>query len=109
MSAVFYDVVAACALVVSIVCTILILHPKYDDGLMGRVALALIAIAGYARAAVMIQGNGEPSSNIGALLWIGLCIFLCRHYRNFYQRKDLPAADKVKTGKVTRKSILKEN
>jgi len=89
------DLVVFCALVVFVVCCVLVLHPDYEDGLIGRVALAVIAVASFGRFATVISGTSEAVSNVGSLLWIGLAAFLTRHMCNFLKRKDAPGARKI--------------
>lgn len=95
MNIILTEFVALCALSVSVICTMLILHPQYNDGILGRIALSLIAIAGYARAMTIISGTSMSISNVGAMLWVGLSIFMIRHYMNFHKRKDCPDSDVV--------------
>jgi hypothetical protein len=95
MTSILTELVALCALAVSVVCTLLVLHPKYNDGILGRLGLSAIAIAGFARAATVLSGASYEVSNVGALLWIGLAIFLLRHFRNFHKCKNRPDADPV--------------
>ena len=95
MSILLTEFVALCALAVSVVCTLLVLHPQYNDGIIGRLGLTLIAIAAFARAATVISGTSYTVSNVGAMLWIGLAIFMLRHLNNFYRRKDCDESDSV--------------
>lgn len=95
MTVLLTEFVALCALAVSVVCTLLVLHPQYNDGFIGRFGLTLIAIAGFARAATIISGTSHDVSNVGALLWVGLSIFMLRHLSNFYRHKDCAQSDEV--------------
>ena len=88
-------IVQFATLIVCAICVVLVLHPQYNDGFFGRVGLAMVGVASFARAATIISGIHQPVSNIGTLLWIGLALFLARHFRNFYLRKDRIDSDNV--------------
>ena len=83
-----------CSIIVSLICTFLVFHHQYNDGLVGRLGLAMMAIAAYARVGNIISGVNQPS-NIGTLLWIGLAIFLLKHVTTFLKFKDGPNARKM--------------
>lgn len=74
--------VALAALCVALVAVALVLHPDYEDGLIGRVGLAAIAIAGAARSLNLLLDGGHASP-IGVLLWFGLVLFFARHAYRF--------------------------
>lgn len=78
--------VAVCA-----ACVMLIFHHDYEDGLLGRVGLSLIALASFATVirAVDTWIDDLPlriPENTMLLLWCGLTIFLCRHVWRFLRR-----------------------
>lgn len=76
--------VAPCALSVFLVCLSLVLHPDYEDGLIGRIALAAMAVAGITRFMdIVAAGAATPIAHIGVLLWIGLALFMMRHLYRF--------------------------
>lgn len=76
--------VVFCALTVSMVSTLLVLHRDYEDGLLGRIGLSFMALAGSARAMhLLIHGLDMPSNPIAVLLWIGLALFMVRHLYRF--------------------------
>lgn len=93
---VFLDIVSLCALIVGVICVFLVLHPQYNDGLFGRLGLVIIGISAFARAANLFTGDSPPVSNIGAMLWIGLAIFLSRHLSIFMLHKDKADARPMK-------------
>lgn len=73
-----------CAVLVAAVCVILVLHKDYEDGLVGRISLSFIGVAGVARAMQLIASEFDRAvSPIGVLLWIGLAIFFARHLYRF--------------------------
>lgn len=77
-------VVAAAALAVFLICLVLVLHPDYEDGLVGRIALATIALAALARFLAIAGGDWQMQFNsIAFLLWVGLALFLGRHLYRF--------------------------
>lgn len=85
-------VIFGCAAVVFVVCTALILHRHYEDGIVGRVALALLAVAAFARClaiaqAWMGQAPETQFNSIALLVWIGLALFLARHLLRFLRRR----------------------
>ena len=85
-------IIGVASLVVLIVSTLLVLHQDYEDGLIGRVGLALMAMAAMARFAGVLDavwhGHGILISHVGIILWVGLAIFLTRHaYRFMSWRK----------------------
>lgn len=72
------------AWVVLLVCVVLMLHPHYEDGLLGRLALAVIALAAYGRAGVIWErGFDIYLSWVAIALWCGLALFLGRHLYRF--------------------------
>ncbi len=81
-------VLASAALVCGI-CTVLVFHPDYDDSLLRRFALALLA-----------DGFARSYSNVAIIVWFGLCLFLIDHFYNFLKkskagkRKQRRAEDK---------------
>ena len=79
-----------CASIVFAVCVVLVFHKDYEDGLIGRLALALIGIASLARIIGILESGFEVRlSPITITLWTGLAIFFGRHiYRFLRWRKD---------------------
>lgn len=73
--------------VVTAVCVTLVLHQDYEDGLIGRVGLSLIALASMTRflgaADALISGEYLHLSPVALTLWSGLAIFLARHLWRF--------------------------
>ena len=63
---------------------ILVFHPEYEDGLLGRFALCRICIAAFALGSNFIDAEFAAQFNKpGIMLWLGICIFLCRHFYRF--------------------------
>lgn len=78
--------VAVCA-----ACVMLIFHHDYEDGLLGRIGLGMIALASFATALRSVDKwiDGMPldiPENTMLFLWCGLTIFLCRHVWRFLRR-----------------------
>ena len=81
--------------VIAGICVILVLHPQYEDGLVGRLGLTLIALVAWARflAVCDTMWHHEPvhvtSLWLSITLWAGLSIFLSRHLWRFlrWQRR----------------------
>jgi len=72
------------ALVVMCVAVVLVLHPHYEDGLLGRLALAGLALAGLGRAGTILESGYEIDlSWVAALLWWSLTLFMVRHLYRF--------------------------
>lgn len=82
-----------CAFLVFACCTVLIFHHDYEDGLIGRIGLALMGLAAFSRVhngfiVVFLDGDVIPITNIGNLLWTGAAIFLTRHTARFLWRRQ---------------------
>lgn len=74
----------AAALIVAVICTLLVFDRDYEDGLFGRIALAAIAIASFARAiGILERGFDLHLGAIPTVLWLGLAVFFARHYYRF--------------------------
>lgn len=72
------------SMVVCIIAIILILHKDYEDGFIGRLALALIVVASIGRALKIVEGDFHTNTSLVALLlWSGFSIFLVRHFWRF--------------------------
>lgn len=97
------------------ICMGLVLDRDYEDGLVGRVALSLIAIAAFSRASGIIdvwwQGETPVITNIGTMLWIGSALFFTRHAFRFvrWKRKglhDWRTAHKPESGTRDRRATV---
>lgn len=79
----------SCVLVL-VICTFLVLHPDYEDGLFGRIGLAMLAMGSAARLMGMLTSEtGLTFNPIAFVIWIGLAIFFSRHvYRFLRWRKS---------------------
>lgn len=95
------------AAIVFAVCVVLVFHPEYEDGVFGRLGLALLGIAAIARVLGIIGGWLDDASfritEVGLILWIGLAIFLSRHLYRFLRWRhvgehDWRSADHTITG-----------
>lgn len=66
------------------VCVILVFHKSYEDGLFGRISLAVIGLMAAARVLeILEEGSKVDISPIGGLLWLGLALFFGRHLYRF--------------------------
>ena len=92
-----------CAAIVAVICTVLVFHKDYEDGLLGRLGLAVMAIASLARLSHLVEHEFSRNvSPIGVMLWLGLAIFLGRHLYRFLRWRrsgegDWRGADKAAT------------
>src|SRR3954464_13751450 len=79
--------VGAAALAVVAVCVLFVLNSHYHAGLLGNVGLCLIALVGASRAGDIVEhGLDARVTPQGALLWIGLALFLGRQAWRFMSR-----------------------
>ena len=77
-------IVFIAATAVLIISLVLVFHPEYEDGLLGRFALCLICMAAFALGSNIIDADFAAQFNRpGIMLWMGICIFLCRHFYRF--------------------------
>lgn len=75
---------AICAALVLACCVTLVLDKDYEDGLFGRLGLALLAVGATARCLdFMVQLTDMRVSGAGTFVWMGLALFLCRHLYRF--------------------------
>lgn len=85
-------IVGLCAMAAAVICTLLVFHPDYEDGLIGRLALSGMALAAVARVCDLVAYNGG-TSQIGSLLWMALAVFLSRHFWRFLRWRNSGAFD----------------
>ena len=81
--------VFASAFLTCAICTILVFHPAYDDGLVRRLALAMLALGAYLRMAGILEhhdGLGRAFSHVAILAWLGMALFLADHFYNFLRK-----------------------
>lgn len=81
--------VMASALIVCAICTVLVFHPDYDDSILRRFSLALLAIGAYLRMAGILEhhdGLTRTFSNVAILVWFGLALFMADHFYNFLKK-----------------------
>lgn len=77
-------------------CVMLIFHHDYDDGLIGRIGLGLIALASLAVATLAIDRAFHDMplripQNVMTFLWCGLTLFFGRHVWRFLRRRSRAA------------------
>jgi hypothetical protein len=85
-------IIATAALIVAIVCTALVLHPEYEDGLIGRIALAVLAIVAVSRFPDAVESAISMTeykiSAQGLAMWIAVAVFFARHWYRFYKARQ---------------------
>jgi len=100
----FDFVVAVAGLSLSIVCAMLVLHKDYEDGLVGRIALAGMSLAGFGRAATIVEsGFSLGLSWVALLMWLSTTLFMARHLYRFLKWRscgdgDWRQSDSLRTG-----------
>ena len=88
MSALNFAVLMA-AITVAVISTILVFHKEYEDGLIGRFALSLMALAGIGRAVGILESDFEfRVTPQGAMIWLGAALFLGRHFYRFLRWRN---------------------
>ena len=81
-------IVLLLASITSVIATVLVFHKDYEDGIIGRFALSLIAIAGVGRVVGIMESEFSYSvSPQGAMIWAGMAIFFSRHLYRFLRWK----------------------
>lgn len=58
---------------------VLVLDPKYDDGVVGRLALFIIMLAGGLGTLIVIAGAEEVNPKLVAIFMGGSALFMARH------------------------------
>jgi hypothetical protein len=69
--------------VLTAVCVMLVLHPDYEDGIVGRAALAGISMVAFSRWAGIVFEEVTVHRPFSALLWGALAVFFARHAYRF--------------------------
>lgn len=96
-----YLIVMPAAMIVLAICVILVLHPDYEDGLVGRIALALLGVGALARLLAMFSADRPLLfSPIALLIWAGLALFFARHFYRFMRRRKRGTGDWREAGKA---------
>ena len=81
-------ITAISAFIVLVVCITLVLHKDYEDGLVGRIALAFLGLSALGRVAgIFEQGFQADVSPVGMILWPALAVFFARHLYYFLRRR----------------------
>lgn len=70
--------------IVSSICLVLVFHREYEDGLIGRIALATISIVSFCRAVQIWESDFDLElTPIANILWLALTVFFARHLYRF--------------------------
>jgi hypothetical protein len=72
-----------CSLVICLVSTFLVVHPKYEDGLMGRISLICIAGSCAVVLGEYVDGVAYEVNPTTLGVQFGLAIFFLRHVYRF--------------------------
>ena len=86
--------VFGCALFVFVITLILVLHPQYEDGIIGKLGLICLSFAALARLSnlaevwIAVPAAALNYPKIGALFWVGLSPFPGHHFYNFCRFKE---------------------
>lgn len=78
--------IALCAAVLLVIAVILVRHKKYDDGLIGRIALAgviLSCLMVLLVELISVQRYSAPPELV--MLLASICVFMLRHLWRFMQ------------------------
>lgn len=76
-----------CALVIFTICTFLVLHNHYEDGIVGRVALCIIATAEFmVLLETVIDGYTYQLRPTTVATQLGMMLFLSRHLYRFLRK-----------------------
>lgn len=82
-------IVAFCAAALSVMCVVLVLDKDYEDGLIGRVSLAFMSLAGYGRAVTLIESDFTLQlSWIAVMIWLSITAFVARHIYRFIRWRN---------------------
>ena len=74
---------------VCLICTILVFHPDYDDNLIRRLALAMLALGAFLRVEGIVElhnGFTRAFSNVAIIVWLGLALFMVDHFYSFVRK-----------------------
>ncbi len=113
-----------CCLIVVSITTFLVVHPKYEDGLIGRLSLLCMLIGSLVVVGEYVDGVEYEINSTTLAVQFGISVFLLRHVYRFSRwvkhgsfdwrknEKDTPASDVVcplltspRNSKKRRKSI----
>ena len=72
-----------CSLIICCVSTFLVVHPKYEDGLIGRIALLCLSVSGAVVVGEWADGVVYEVNPTSLGVQVGLAIFLLRHVYRF--------------------------
>ena len=72
-----------CSLIICCVSTFLVVHPKYEDGLIGRIALLCLSVSCLVVVGEWADGVVYEVNPTSLGVQVGLSIFLLRHVYRF--------------------------
>lgn len=84
-------VTTVCSGVVGLFCIVLVFHKQYEDGLIGRLSLAILSLAAFSRGvngmeAIWLHKDMHVSPQAFAT-WVALAMFFSRHVYRFMMYK----------------------
>ena len=72
-----------CSLIICLISTFLVVHPKYEDGLVGRVALLCLSFSCAVVLGEFVDGVEYEVNPTTLSIQLGLSVFLLRHVYRF--------------------------
>jgi hypothetical protein len=93
MNDVAVSILLICAITVCLCCFLLVFHPEYDDGLLGRLGMAMITFVGVARVLRYFDEIPDHVPPNLLIMWVGLALFFGRHTYRFLRRATWKGPD----------------
>lgn len=79
MQEIINEIAVMSLLVLGVVCTVLALWCKYNDGLIGKMGLAAVALSSGVGVIHYVERHGPDYDAICAVVFVGMAIFMVRH------------------------------
>ncbi len=95
-----------CSFVICCVSTFLVVHPKYEDGLVGRIALLCISLSSLVVIGEWLDGVVYEVNPTTLGVQFGLSVFLLRHVYRFSKWVKSGSFDWRKNEKATPDSAV---
>ena len=90
-----------CSLIICLISTFLVVHPKYEDGLVGRVALLCLSFSCAVVLGEFVDGVEYEVNPTTLSIQLGLSVFLLRHVYRFNKWANSGSFDWRKNEKDT--------